>query len=244
LILFQETDSLMESGLILVVDDEPSIRQVLQKTLDGFGFKTVEAARGEDALSLTSATTFDAILLDINMPGLGGIETCKSMRLLNPRVPILMLTVRDAEDDKVDAFEAGADDYITKPFRLRELIARIRAAIRSAKAPDPTQDDWAPVLRVGDIELDPVRRTTKKRNQTIDLTPKEFKLTYQLMASAGRPVSHSRLLKSVWGPEHAEELDYLRTFVHQLRKKLEDDPSNPKYLLTDANFGYRFVESL
>lgn len=234
----------MEHGLILVVDDEPAIRSVLQETLCGFGFKTMEAERGEEALSLTCETTFDAILLDINMPGLNGIETCKSMRRVNPRVPILMLTVRDTEDDKVDAFEAGADDYITKPFRLRELIARIRAAIRSAKALDPQQEESAPVLRVGEIELDPVRRTAKKGNRPVHLTPKEFKLTYQLMTSAGRPVSHSRLLNSVWGPEHAEELDYLRTFVHQLRKKLEDDPSNPRYLLTDTNFGYRFVESL
>ena len=163
---------------------------------------------------------------------------------MHPRVPILMLTVRDTEDDKVDAFDAGADDYITKPFQLRELMARIRAAMRLAKAPDPQQKDLASVLRVGDIELDPVRRTTTKANRPIHLTPKEFKLTYQLMTFAGRPVPHSRLLNSVWGPDYSEELDYLRTFVHQLRKKLEDDPANPRYLLTDANFGYRFVETL
>ena len=234
----------MESGLILVVDDEPSMRRVLQNTLCGFGFKTTEASRGEEALSLTCETTFDAILLDINMPGMDGIETCRIMRRVNPRVPILMLTVRDTEDDKVDAFEAGADDYITKPFRLRELIARIRAAIRSAKAPDPLQEELASILRVGDIELDPIRRTTKKADRPVHLTPKEFKLTYHLMTFAGRPVSYSQLLKSVWGDEHEEELVYLRTFMHQLRKKLEDDPSNPRYLLTDANFGYRFVESL
>ncbi|HEY4380808.1 MAG TPA: response regulator transcription factor [Acidobacteriaceae bacterium] len=233
----------MESGLILVVDDESSIRRVLQRTLSGFGFRTMEAARGEEALTLTCETAFDAVLLDINMPGMNGIETCKIMRRLHPRVPILMLTVRDAEDDKVDAFDAGADDYITKPFQLRELIARIRAAMRAARTPDLRQEEIASVLRVGDIELDPVRRTTKKANRPVHLTPKEFKLTYQLMTFAGRPVSHSRLLNSVWGPEHSDELDYLRTFVHQLRKKLEDDPSNPRYLLTDANFGYRFVET-
>lgn len=234
----------MESGLILVVDDELSIRRVLQKTLGGFGFQTMAAARGEEALSMTCATSFDAVLLDINMPGMNGIETCKIMRRMHPRVPILMLTVRDTEDDKVDAFDAGADDYITKPFQLRELMARIRAAMRMAKAPDPEQKDLASVLRVGDIELDPVRRTTTKANRPIHLTPKEFKLTYQLMTFAGRPVPHSRLLNSVWGPDYSEELDYLRTFVHQLRKKLEDDPANPRYLLTDANFGYRFVETL
>jgi two-component system KDP operon response regulator KdpE len=234
----------MESGLILVVDDEISIRRALQRTLTGMGYEVMEAARGEEALTLIGATSFDAVLLDINMPGMDGIETCKVMRRLQPRIPILMLTVRDSEDDKVDALDAGADDYITKPFRLRELLARIRAAMRWAKLGLPVEDERGSVLRVGDIELDPVRRTTKKANRPVHLTPKEFKLTYQLMTYAGRPVPHSRLLNSVWGPEHAEELDYLRTFVHQLRKKLEDDPSHPKYLLTDSNFGYRFAESV
>jgi two-component system KDP operon response regulator KdpE len=234
----------MESGTILIVDDEISIRRALHATLDKLGYTTVEAARGEEALSLVRATTFDAVLLDINMPGISGIETCRDMRRLSPRVPILMLTVRNSEDDKVEALDAGADDYITKPFQLRELTARIRAAMRWAKAPAPQEDTSEFVLRAGDIELDPVRRTVKKANRLVHLTPKEFELTRQLMIYAGRPVPHSRLLATVWGPEYREELEYLRTFVSQLRKKLEDDPANPKYLLTEAHFGYRFVERL
>src|ERR1039458_6417280 len=139
----------MESGVILVVDDEMSIRRALHTTLEKLGFRIVEAARGEEALSLVRANPFDAVLLDINMPGMTGIDTCKNMRRLFPRIPILMLTVRDSEDDKVEALDAGADDYITKPFQLRELTARIRAAMRWAKAPSPQEE--APVLHVGDI---------------------------------------------------------------------------------------------
>jgi two-component system, OmpR family, KDP operon response regulator KdpE len=234
----------MESGLVLVVDDELSIRRALHTTLNKLGFTTVEAARGEEALSLVRANSFDAVLLDINMPGMSGVETCRNMRRFSPRIPILMLTVRDSEDDKVEALDAGADDYVTKPFQLRELTARIRAAMRWAKAPVAREDQEAPALRIGDIELDPVRRSVKKAGRPIHLTPKEFELTQQLMSYAGRPIPHSRLLNSVWGPEYGGELEYLRTFMHQLRKKLEDDPANPKYLLTDAHVGYRFVEKL
>jgi two-component system KDP operon response regulator KdpE len=162
------------------------------------------------------------------MPGMTGVDTCRNMRRLFPRIPILMLTVRDSEDDKVEALDAGADDYITKPFQLRELTARIRAAMRWAKVSGPqSEDQEAPVLQVGEIELDPVRRTVKKANRLVHLTPKEFELTHQLMSYAGRPIPHSRLLNSVWGPEYGGELEYLRTFMHQLRKKLEDDPANP-----------------
>jgi two-component system KDP operon response regulator KdpE len=234
----------MESGVILVVDDEMSIRRALHTTLQKLGFRIVEAARGEEALSLVRANPFDAVLLDINMPGMTGIDTCKNMRRLFPRIPILMLTVRDSEDEKVEALDAGADDYITKPFQLRELTARIRAAMRWAKASASQQDQAAAVLRVGEIELDPVRRSVKKNNRPVHLTPKEFELTHQLMIYAGRPIPHSRLLNSVWGPEYGGELEYLRTFMHQLRRKLEDDPANPQYLLTDAHVGYRFVEKL
>jgi two-component system KDP operon response regulator KdpE len=234
----------MESGLILVVDDEMSIRRALHTTLNKLGFKTVEAARGEEALSLVRTSPFDAVLLDINMPGMNGIDTCRSMRRLFPRIPILILTVRDSEDDKVEALDAGADDYITKPFQLRELTARIRAAMRWAKTSVPPQDEAATVLRVGEIELDPMRRSVKKAGRPVHLTPKEFELTHQLMIYAGRPIPHSRLLNSVWGPEYGGELEYLRTFMHQLRRKLEDDPANPQYLLTDARVGYRFVEKL
>jgi len=231
----------MESGLILIVDDEMSIRRALHTTLNNLGFRTVEAARAEEALSLLRTNTFDAVLLDINMPGMSGIEACKTMRGLFPRIPILMLTVRDSEDDKVEALDAGADDYITKPFQLRELTARMRAAMRWSKMTD-TQE--AAVLRISEIELDPARHTVKKAGKLIHLTPKEFELTHHLMTHAGRPIQHSRLLNTVWGEGYGNELEYLRTFMRQLRKKLEDDPANPKYLLTEAHVGYRFAEKV
>jgi two-component system KDP operon response regulator KdpE len=163
------------------------------------------------------------------------------MRSLYPRIPILMLTVRDSEDDKVEALDAGADDYITKPFQLRELTARMRAAMRWSRIPD-TQE--AAVLRIDEIELDPARHTVKKAGRLIHLTPKEFELTHHLMTHAGRPIQHSRLLNTVWGEGYGNELEYLRTFMRQLRKKLEDDPANPKYLLTEAHVGYRFAEKV
>jgi two-component system KDP operon response regulator KdpE len=230
----------MEAGLILIVDDEISIRRALHSTLCKLGFSTVEAARGEEALSLVRTVQFDAVLLDINMPGMSGIETCKTIRRLLPRIPILMLSVRDSEEDKVEALDGGADDYITKPFQLRELTARIRAAMRWRNLSVPQDREVVPVLHVGDIELDPERRMVKKANRFVHLTPKEFELTRQLMICAGKPVAHARLLQSVWGPEYVGELEYLRTLMHQLRKKLEDDPSHPRYLLTDLHFGYRF----
>jgi two-component system KDP operon response regulator KdpE len=183
--------------------------------------------------------SFDAVLLDINMPGMTGISTCGSIRKLSPQLPILMLTVCDTEDDMVEALDAGADDFITKPFQVRELIARIRAAIRGA-----VPHRKVSVIQVGQIELDPDRRTVKKADRLVHLTPKEFDLTQQLMACAGRPISHLRLLSTVWGPEYGGQLEYLRTFMHQLRRKLEDDPSNPQYLLTDSRVGYRFAEKI
>jgi two-component system KDP operon response regulator KdpE len=230
-----------ESGLILVVDDEASIRRSLRTALRSLGFKTIEAARGAEALSLVRAKHVDAVLLDIKMPGMDGIETCRTMRPLIPRIPILMLTVRDGEDDKVAALDAGANDYIAKPFHLRELTARIRAAMRWSRELAPPRFDRRGVLRIGDIELDPVRHIVKKAGRPVYLTPKEFELTHQLMARAGTPIRHSELLSNVWGPEYEDELEYLRTFMCQLRKKLEDHPSDPRYILTDAHIGYRFA---
>lgn len=229
----------MVSGLVLVVDDEMSIRRALHTSLQSLGFKTIEAARGEEALSLVRTNHFDVILLDINMPGMSGVDACRSIRRLYPRVPILMLTVRDSEDDKVEALDAGADDYITKPFQLRELTARIRAAMRwssLSETPEPA------VLCVDEIELDPGRHMMKKKGKHIHLTPKEFDLAHLLMTHAGRPLPHSRLLNTVWGEGYGNELEYLRTIVRQLRKKIEDDPKNPKYLLTESHIGYRFAE--
>ena len=226
-------------GTILVVDDDGSTRRALRVTLSGMGFSVVEAARGEEALSLVRASWFDAVLLDIDMPGMGGIETCRCIRRAIARLPILMLTVLDGEDDKVLALDAGADDYITKPFQLRELTARLRSAVRRRNAQDTNRDA---LIRQGALELDPVKYRVMKRGRSIHLTPKEFEVLHYLMMHAGEPIPHARLLKSVWGPEYGSELEYLRTFVRLLRKKIEDDPQNPQYLLTDAYVGYRFNE--
>jgi two-component system KDP operon response regulator KdpE len=228
-----------EQGTILVVDDDSSTRRALRMTLSGMGFTVVEAARGEEALSLVRVTRFDAVLLDVDMPGMGGLEACRAIRNAVSRLPILMLTVLDSEDDKVLALDAGADDYITKPFQLRELTARLRSAVRRRNAQDADRDK---PIRLGQIELDPVKYRVQKAGRSIHLTPKEFEMLHYLMIHAGEPIPHARLLKSVWGPEYGNELEYLRTFVRQLRKKIEDDPRHPKYLLTDAYIGYRFNE--
>jgi two-component system KDP operon response regulator KdpE len=184
-------------------------------------------------------TWFDAVLLDVDMPGMGGVEACHCIRRAVARLPILMLTVMDSEDDKVLALDAGADDYITKPFQVRELTARLRSAVRRRNALDIYRD--API-RHGQLELDPVKYRVLKNGRQIHMTPKEFEMLHYLMMHAGEPIPHARLLKSVWGPEYGNELEYLRTFVRQLRKKIEDDPKNPQYLLTDAYVGYRFNE--
>jgi two-component system KDP operon response regulator KdpE len=174
------------------------------------------------------------------MPGIDGIETCRAIRRLAPRLPILMLTVRDNPDDKIDALDAGADDYVTKPFHVGELMARVRSAVRRSQA---TQENQNAVINIGDIELDSERRLVRKSGNLIHLTPKEFDLLRCLMLQPGKPLTHERLLTSVWGTEYGNEFEYLRTFVRQLRKKLEDDPSDPEYILTDPYIGYRFRES-
>lgn len=226
-------------GVVLVVDDDLSTRRALRVTLSELGFTVVEAGRGEEALSLVRLTWFDAVLLDVDMPGMGGVETCRAIRRAIARLPILMLTVMDSEDDKVLALDAGADDYITKPFQLRELTARVRSAVRRRNVQDPNRD--API-RYGRLELDPVKYRVLKCGRSIHLTPKEFEMLHYLMTHAGEPIPHARLLKAVWGPEYGHELEYLRTFIRQLRSKIEDDPKNPRYLLTDPYVGYRFNE--
>jgi two-component system KDP operon response regulator KdpE len=227
-------------GTILIVDDDASVRRALRTTLQTLGFSTSEASGGEQALVLVRATPYDVVLLDINMPGMDGHETCRQLRRLVPGIAILMLTVRDSEEDKVNALEAGADDYVTKPFHIRELTARVRAAVRRAQA---LEDNTNIILRIGDIELDPARRRVHKASSFIYLTPKEFDLLHYLMAHSGLPITHGRLLSAVWGPEYQDEVEYLRTYVRQLRKKLEDDAATPEYLLTEIRIGYRFREN-
>lgn len=224
---------------VLVVDDEPAIRRALRPPLAELGFEVSEAPRGEIALDMLRAEPYDVVLLDVNMPGIGGLETLRRIRAASQRLPVLMLTVRDTEDEKVHALDSGADDYVTKPFSVRELVARIRAAVRRVQQPQ-RQDD-API-EIGDIRLNPARRLVTRRGQPIHLTRKEFDILHCLMSRAGRVVTYARLLTAVWGAECREEVEYLRTFVRQLRKKIEDDPARPIYLLTDIYVGYRFAD--
>jgi two-component system KDP operon response regulator KdpE len=226
-------------GKVLLIDDDASIRRALHTTLSALGFEIDEASSGEQAVSFVRTERYDAVLLDINMPGVGGIETCRMLRRLAPGLPILMLTVRDSTDDKIDALDAGADDYITKPFHVGELTARVRSAVRRSRL---AQGESETVIAIGEIELDRERRLVRKSGAIVHLTPKEFELLYCLMSHAGKPLTHARLLTSVWGTEYGSELEYLRTFVRQLRKKLEDDPARPKYLLTESYVGYRFSD--
>jgi two-component system KDP operon response regulator KdpE len=231
-------DSLTDSaGHILVVDDETSIRQVLKTTLSAFGFTSEEVSDGKEAVLLLRRAKFDVVLLDLNMPGMNGFDACAEMRRMAPGLSILVLSVRDSQDDKVKALDAGADDYITKPFHISELVARLRSAVRRTRL---FGNNTPALLSIGQVELDPARRVVRKGDQVIHLTPKEFDLLHYLMAHAGLPVSHARLLQSVWGADHGNELEYLRTFVRQLRLKLEDNPAKPSYLITEAYIGYRF----
>jgi two-component system KDP operon response regulator KdpE len=224
---------------VLVVDDEPVMRKVLSTALSNVGYTTQEARDGETALGAIRERPVDLVLLDINMPGVGGIESCRRIRKLAPRVGIVMITVRDQEDDKVDALEAGADDYVTKPFLLRELLARVRAVLRRTHFDDAPQSRF---LRAGDLEVNLDNRILRKNGVEIHLSPKEYELLALLMSHPGVPFTHSRLLRGVWGAEYGGELEYLRTYVKFLRKKIEKDPASPAYILTEPWVGYRFCD--
>src|SRR5580692_4969371 len=235
----KEVQTSKPEGKLLVVDDDASVRRTLHTTLYNLGFDIGEASTGDEALALCRIVRYEAVLLDINMPGKSGIETCRELRKLMPRVAILMLSVNDDHERKIEALDAGADDYVTKPFHMRELTARIRAALRRSRAAANQTEE---VIAIGDVELHPARRLVLKAGASVHLTPKEFDLLHYLMAHAGLPITHARLLHVVWGSEYANQVEYLRTFVRQLRKKLEDDAGNPKYLLTDSHVGYRFID--
>jgi two-component system KDP operon response regulator KdpE len=226
-------------GTVLLVEDDASIRRGLRATLSALHFETGEASTGEEALTRLRMVNYDAVLMDLNMPGMGGVEACRRVRKEFPHMSIIVVTVRDSEEDKIEALDAGADDYVTKPFRIGELTARIRAAVRRRHAPPDTSDVS---IHVGIFELSPARRMLKKRGHEIRLTPTEFDLLSYLMTHAGHPIMHSKLLSSVWGPEYGDEREYLRTFILQLRRKLEDDPSHPAYLKTVNYLGYVFFD--
>jgi len=223
-------------GRILVVDDEPQIRRVLRATLTANGYEVHDARTGEDALAEVREHRFDLVLLDMNMPGMGGLETCRAIRNTS-EVAIIMLTVRDDEADKIAALDAGADDYVTKPFSTPELLARIRAALRRQPA---TAEGAAETLRLGNVEINFASRRVIGKNREIRLTPKEFDLLQYFVANPNVAIPHGRLLQAVWGPDYGDEVEYLRVFVNQLRKKIEPDPSRPKFLITEPWVGYRF----
>jgi two-component system KDP operon response regulator KdpE len=225
----------------LLVDDEPSFRRALRTSLFASGYAAEEAANGEQALEILQERSFDLVLLDINMPGMGGVETCREIRAHGLNLGIVMVSVRDAENDLVQTLEAGADDYIIKPVRFRELLARLGAVLRRLRTGSAVA---AGVLRVGELELDMNRHLLRRNGEPVHLTPKEFHLLALLMQNQGFPVSHVKLLRSIWGPEYGTELDYLRSFVKALRKKIEPNPSQPQYILTEPWVGYRLCNPL
>jgi two-component system KDP operon response regulator KdpE len=225
----------------LVVDDEPSFRRVLRTSLTASGFAIEEARSGEEAVAILTPGTFDLVLLDVNMPGIGGVEACREIRAQLPKIGIVMVTVQDGESEMVKALDAGADDYITKPIRFRELVARLRAVLRRLHTDDASEPTS---LQAGDLELDISRHMLYRKGEIVHLTPTEFELLVLLMRNQGAPVPHAKLLRSVWGPEYGTELDYLRSFIKTLRQKVEEDPAKPKYIVTEPWVGYRFCNPL
>jgi two-component system KDP operon response regulator KdpE len=228
----------LSSGRILVIDDNPQIRRVMRTTLTSAGYEVDDAKTGEEALNKVREFRPDLVLLDVNMPGMSGLAVCREISS-DTNVAIIMLTVRDSEADKVEALDAGADDFITKPFSTPELLARIRATLRRLPV-SPS----APVhVRVGQLVIDFDARTVTNGITTAHLTPKELDLLRYLTQHANKVVSHRELLQAVWGPDYGDQVDYLRAFIKSLRKKLEINPEQPEYIMTEPWVGYRFNAS-
>jgi two-component system KDP operon response regulator KdpE len=228
----------VSAGKILVVDDDPQIRRVMKATLVAHHYEVVEARTGEDALQRIPEEMPNLVLLDMNMPGMDGLETCRTIRA-GSEIPVIILSVRSNEKDKVAALDAGADDYVTKPFSIEELLARIRATLRRS----PASPEGGPrTFNAAGLEIDFEARTVRVRGKDVRLTPKEFDLLRYLVAHAGKPVTHRELLQAVWGPDYGDEPEYLRVFINQVRKKIEANPAQPKHIVTEPWVGYRFVE--
>jgi two-component system KDP operon response regulator KdpE len=228
---------------VLLVDDESALRTVLKHSLSASGFTVEEASSGQAALESLQRNPSDLVLLDLNMPGINGIDACRRIRGISPRAGIVVVTVRDWEEDKVRALEAGADDYVTKPFKLRELIARLQALLRRTQA-QAQQAVQPQVLRAGDLKLHLDHRLLWRGEEEIHLSPTEFDLLAFMMKNCDIPLPHMKLLRSIWGPEYGNESEYLRTYIRLLRKKIEKDPAKPEYILTEPWIGYRFHNPL
>jgi len=226
----------VNSKRILVVDDEPELRRALRSTLCALGFVVAHAESGEAALEIVRAEKFDLLLLDINMPGLSGLETCRAIRARSD-VGILMLTVRDRTEDRIEALDAGADGYVTKPFDVNELLARMRATLRRAPA---SALDTSRVIQLDGLEISFHDRQARVNGRITRLTPTEFELLHYFVTHANSVLPHDAILQAVWGPDYGDEVQYLRVFVNQLRKKIEPDPARPRYILTEPWLGYRF----
>jgi two-component system, OmpR family, KDP operon response regulator KdpE len=226
----------LSAARILVVDDEPQIRRIMRTTLIGAGYEVDDARTGEEGLEKVRTFRPDLVLLDINMPGMGGVATCRAMRV-DANVALIMLTVRNTEASKVEALDAGADDYVIKPFSTPELLARIRAALRRVPA---APNASATRIRVGQLEVDFASRTVSNGLATAHLTPKELDLFRYLTQHPNEAVSHRQLLQAVWGPDYGDQVDYLRVFIMNLRKKVELNPETPEYITTEPWVGYRF----
>jgi two-component system KDP operon response regulator KdpE len=225
----------MPASKVLIVDDEPQARRVLRTALISHGFEVSDARNGEEALDNLRHEAPDVILLDLKMPGIGGLQTCREIRERS-EVPIIVVSGKKMEQEKVEALECGADDYVTKPAGIEELVARIHAVTRR-----PSLGSHSRMLHLDSVEIDLESHEVRRGETTIHLTAKEFRLLYYMLQNSGKVVSHRRLLQAVWGPDYGNEVEYLRVFINQLRKKIEPDPSHPKYILTEPSSGYRFA---
>jgi len=225
----------VSKGRILVVDDEPQIRRIMRVTLTSAGYEVEDSKTGEEALGKLREFRPDLVLLDINMPGMGGLEACRAIRT-DSSVAVIMLTVNDTEAAKVEALDAGADDFVTKPFSTPELLARIRAALRRL----PVTQSAPNRLEFGELSIDFAARTVSMKGTEAHLTPKELDLLRYLTQHPNQALSHRALLQAVWGPDYGDQVDYLRAFIRNLRKKIEPNPERPQYITTEPWVGYRF----
>jgi two-component system KDP operon response regulator KdpE len=224
----------MSNGVVLVVDDDAQILRALKTSLKGRGYEVRSASNGETAVSILAEESFDLVVLDLGLPGIDGIEVLRRVRAWSD-VPVIVLTVRDSQDQKVTALDAGADDYVTKPFAMEELLARMRAVRRRATSEPPRA-----VHRFGDLEVDLEREAVRLKGELVHLTPTEYRLLEAMATHPGKLLTHAWLLQKAWGPRYAEESHYLRVYIRQLRRKLGDDPARPRYIVTESGLGYRW----